>query len=192
MKEKTAKYLTFEFNVKTLATEGMLLAAFVVLDIYSLKIGEGLKFNFAFLPVAISGALFGPLWTCLLGVSGDLIGCIFTGQAPFWQLTLTAGLQGLLYGVLLFGKSGKALSAFSAIAKAADTVFISLLINTNILISYGLVSSTLPGWYTRIGKAAIELPVYAIFLAVLMPRITEIYGKIIKNKGSKSNEIRLF
>jgi ECF transporter S component (folate family) len=192
MKDKILKYLTFQFDVKTLAVEGMMLAAFVVLDIYSLKIGEGLKFNFAFLPIAVSGALFGPLWTCLLGVAGDLIGCIFTGQAPFWQLTLTAGLQGLLYGVLLFEKHGKKLSVFSAISKLADTLIISLLINTNILITYGLVSGTSAGWVTRITKAAIEFPVYAIFLAVLMPKIVEIYGKIIKEKGSKSNEIRLF
>jgi ECF transporter S component (folate family) len=179
MKNLIKKYLTFEFDVKILATEGMLLAAFVVLDIYSLKIGEGLKFNFAFLPVAISGALFGPLWTMLLGVGGDLIGCVFTGQAPFWQLTITAGLQGLLYGLMLYGKSGRKLSVFSAAAKVCDTVIISLLINTNILIYYGLVSGTAAGWVTRIGKAAVELPIYAVFLFVLMPRITEIYGRVI-------------
>jgi ECF transporter S component (folate family) len=185
MKKFLKNYLTFRFDVKTLATEGMLLAAFVVLDIYSLKIGEGLKFNFAFLPVAVSGALFGPLWTMLLGVCGDLIGCIFTGQAPFWQLTLTAGLQGLLYGILLFNKSGKKLSIFSAAAKLCDTVIISLLINTNILIYYGLVSGTAAGGATRIGKAAVELPVYAVFLFVLMPRIIEIYGRVI-HKTEKS------
>jgi ECF transporter S component (folate family) len=191
MKQIFKKYLTFRFDTKTLACEGMLLAAFVVLDYFSLPVGTGLKFNFAFLPIAISGALFGPLPTCLMGVAGDLIVCIIKGDAPFWQLTLTAGLQGLLYGVLLYGKTGKKLSAFSAIAKLADTIIISLLLNTNILIVYGFVSGTSAGWATRLIKAAIEFPVYAVFLAVLMPKITQISGKII-NKGSKTNEIRLF
>jgi ECF transporter S component (folate family) len=191
MKKIFKKYLSFQFDVKTLACEGMLLAAFVVLDFFSLKIGTGLKFNFAFLPVAISGALFGPLWTCLMGVAGDLIVCIIKGDAPFWQLTITAGLQGLLYGVLLFEKTGKKLAVFSVIAKLADTLFISLFLNTTILISYGYVSGTSAGWATRIAKAAIEFPVYALFLAVLMPKIIEIGGRIIKYKGSKSNEIRL-
>jgi ECF transporter S component (folate family) len=185
MKNFIKNYLTFHFDVKTLATEGMLLAAFVVLDIYSLKIGEGMKFNFAFLPIAVSGALFGPVWTMLLGISGDLIGCIFTGQAPFWQLTITAGLQGILYGILLFGKSGRKLSVFSAAAKLCDTVIISLLINTNILIYYGLVSGTAAGWAARIGKAAIELPVYAVFLFVLMPRVTEIYERVLHKTEQK-------
>jgi ECF transporter S component (folate family) len=178
------KFFTFRFDAKTLATEGMLLAAFVVLDYFSLKIGDGLKFNFAFLPIAVSAALIGPLWTCLLGVCGDLLGCILTGGAPIWQLTVTAGLQGILYGVLLYTKTGKKLSVYSVISKFLDTAVISLLLNTNILISYGYVSATVAGWYTRIGKAAIEFPVYALFLAVLMPKIIQIYDKTIIKKGS--------
>jgi ECF transporter S component (folate family) len=183
MKQIFKKYLSFQFDVKTLACEGMLLAAFVVLDFFSIEIGTSLKFNLAFFPVAISGALFGPLWTALMGVAGDLIVCIIKGTPPFWELTLVAGLQGLLYGALLFEKSGKKLSIFSVITKLVDTIFISLLINTNILIHYGYASGTSAGWATRITKAAIEFPVYAVFLAVLMPRIVEIYGKIkIKRK----------
>jgi ECF transporter S component (folate family) len=191
MKEIFKKYLTFQFDVKTLACEGMLLALFVVLDFYSIEIGSSLKFNLAFFPVAISGALFGPLWTALMGVAGDLIVCIIKGTPPFWELTVVAGLQGLLYGVLLFEKTGRKLSVFSVLTKLIDTIFISLLINTNILISYGYTSGTSAGWATRITKAAIEFPVYSVFLAVLMPKIALIGSRIINNKGSKSNEIRL-
>jgi ECF transporter S component (folate family) len=186
---KETRLLAFKFDVKTLVTVGMLLAIFVVLDNLSLKIGESIKVNLTFFPLAISGALFGPIWTMLMGVAGDLIGCIFTGQAPFWQLAVTSGLQGLLYGLLLFGKTGKRLSLFSVITKLIDTLIISLTLNTNILIFYGLASGTSAGWITRITKAAIEFPVYALFLAVLMPRIVEIYGKLIKIQYFKEEKL---
>jgi ECF transporter S component (folate family) len=182
MKNIFRKYLTFQFDVRTLACEGMLLAACVVLDFFSIEIGTSLKFNLLFFPVAISGALFGPLWTCLMGVAGDLIVCIIKGNAPFWELTVVAGAQGLLYGALLFEKTGIKLSIFSVLAKLFDTIVLSLLINTHILISYGYASGTSAGWAARISKAAIEFPVYAIFLALLMPKVIEIYGKIASKR----------
>jgi ECF transporter S component (folate family) len=173
---------TFKFDIKTLVTVAMLLAAFVVLDYFSISVGQGIKFNFGFFPIAICGTLFGPLWTLLLGVAGDLIGCIVSGNAPLWQLTITAGLQGLIYGFLLYKSSGKKLILGAIIARVADTVIISLFLNTQILISVGFVSNTAAGQMTRLIKAAAELPLYLVILVTLLPAVTDIYGKISHRK----------
>jgi ECF transporter S component (folate family) len=179
MKETFKNYLSFKFNVRTLVTVGMLIAAFVVLDYFSLKIGDGIKFNFGFFAVALCGTLFGPIWTMLLGIAGDLIGCIVSGNPPLWQLTVTAGLQGLIYGLLLFKTSGKRLIIGAVTARLLDTAVISLWLNTQILISVGYVSNSTAGYISRLVKAGIELPLYLAILIFILPRVTEIYSRVV-------------
>ncbi|MDR0947785.1 MAG: folate family ECF transporter S component [Ruminococcus sp.] len=183
-KNSFGDYFRLKFTVKTLVTAAMLLAAFVVLDYFSLKIGDGIKFNFGFFPVALCGALFGPVWTMLLGVAGDLIGCIVSGNAPLWQLTLTAGLQGLIYAILLYKQTGKRLIIGAVIARLLDTAVISLWLNTQILISVGFVSNTAAGYTTRLIKAGIELPLYLVILIFVLPRVIDVYNRVVlRNKS---------
>jgi ECF transporter S component (folate family) len=172
------KYFSFKFDVKSLVTLGMLLAAFVVLDLITVKIGEGFKFNVAFLVVAVSGALFGPLPTALLCVAGDLIGCIIGGQAPIWQLTCTAALTGLIYGFFLYGRTGKNLALFSIFSRIADSIIITIGLNTLVLMSVGFLSPTFAGFLSRAAKALIEMPIYSAVLVLLLPQIVKLYQKI--------------
>jgi ECF transporter S component (folate family) len=180
MAEKNLKrFIEFKFTIQNLVTLGMLLATFIVLDYMTIKVGEGFKFNLSFIAVAISGALYGPLPTALLCVCGDLFGCILTGGgAPIWQLTVTAGLTGLIYGFLLFGRTGKNLAIFAVIARAADSVIITIMLNTGVLMWVGFLSPTLPAFLSRLAKAAIELPVYSVLLAFLLPQIVILHHKI--------------
>jgi ECF transporter S component (folate family) len=173
------RFFRFKFTIQNLVTLGMLLATFIVLDYMTIKVGEGFKFNLSFIAVAISGALYGPLPTALLCVCGDLFGVILTGGgAPIWQLTVTAGLTGLIYGFLLFGRTGKNLAVFAVIARAADSIIITILLNTGALMWVGFLSPTLPAFLSRLAKAAIELPVYSVLLALLLPQIVILHHKI--------------
>jgi ECF transporter S component (folate family) len=180
------KYFTFRFDLKSLVTLGMLLAAFVVLDLITIKIGEGFKFNVAFIPVAVSGALFGPLPTALLCVAGDLIGCIIGGQAPMWQLTLTAGLTGIIYGFTLYSRTGKNLAVFAIIARVLDSIIITVCLNTLVLMAVGFVSPTLAGFLSRAAKALIEMPIYSAVLALLLPQIVALYKVISRGVHVKT------
>jgi ECF transporter S component (folate family) len=173
------RLLTFRFDLKSLVTLGMLLAAFVVLDVYfNVKIGDGFKFNLSFIPAATAGALFGPLPAALLCVCGDLIGCVLTGGSPIWQLTVTAGLTGLIYGMLLFARTGKSLVIFAIIARVTDSIIITACLNTAILMSVGFVSPTAAGFTARLLKAVIEMPIYSALLVLLLPRIVTLYNRI--------------
>jgi ECF transporter S component (folate family) len=156
----------------------MLLATFIVLDYMTIRIGTGLKFNLAFFAVAIAGALYGPIPTALLCVAGDILVCILGGEAPLWQLTATAALTGLIYGFFLYERQGKNLAIFSIFARLADSIIITIGLNTLVLMSAGFLSPTLPAFITRLTKALIEIPVYSIVLAVLLPQIVLLHHKI--------------
>ena len=61
------------------------------------------RINFEFLPIALGGAVFGPLWNGLVCVAADIISfLIVPGQGAFMPgFTLSALLKGLAYGFFL-------------------------------------------------------------------------------------------
>ncbi len=99
MKQKT--------TIRTLTTCAMLVAIEVVLSRF-LSIPTPIdKIGFDFAPMALAGMLFGPFWGCLVGLTADFIGAIcFPIGAYFFGFTLTAGLSGLTYGLLLHKEEG--------------------------------------------------------------------------------------
>ncbi len=165
-------------NVRCITVTGILIAAFVVLDMCSFRIGDFIKINLAFTAVASVGMLFGPVPAMMAGVAGDLIGCIFSGQAPLLPLTVTAALEGLLYGVCLYKKDGARLVIFSVVSRLLDSAVISLILNTAILMWAGFMSQTLQQLYIRYGKTAAELVLFIPIMIVFMPAVKIIYGKI--------------
>ncbi len=170
-------------NVRCLTVTGILVAAFVVLDMCSFKIGDFIKINLAFTAVASVGMLFGPVPAMLAGVAGDLIGCIFSGQAPLPLLICTAALEGLLYGVCLYKKDGARLVIFSIVSRLLDSAVISLVLNTAILMSAGFMSRTSEQLYIRYGKTATELIFFIPLMIAVMPSVKAAYGKVVKHKS---------
>ncbi len=63
------------------------------------------RIGFTFLPVALSAIMFGPLFSGIGAALADIMGMImFPAGAYFPGFTLTAFLNGVIYGVLLYKK----------------------------------------------------------------------------------------
>lgn len=169
-------------NVRCLAVTGILVAVFIVLDMCSIKIGDFIKINFAFIALASVGMLFGPVPAALAALAGDLIGCILGGQAPVPLLSCTATLEGLLYGVFLYKKEGMKLVIMSIIARVADSAIISLLLNTPILMYYGFMTRTTAQLYVRYGKIATELIFFIPLIIAAMPVVKNVFNRVVKHK----------
>ena len=169
-------------NVRCLTTSGILVAVYIVLDMFSLRIGESVKINFDFIATAVIGMLFGPVPAILAAVAGDFVGCIITGTTPLPLLSLLEVLKGLLYGTMLYKKSGVKLVTFSIIARVIDSAVICLVLNTAILMYYGFLSRTSQQLYLRYGKLATELIFFIPLMIVMMPVIRETFEKISKRK----------
>ena len=170
-------------NIRCLTITGILVAIFIILDMFSIRIGDFIKVNFAFTALASVGMLFGPVPAMLAALAGDLIGCILGGQAPLPLLSCTAVLEGLLYGVMLYKQIGVKLVTKSVIARIVDSAVISLVLNTAILQYYGFMSTTAEQFYIRCGKIATELIVFIPLMVVIMPAVAAIYNKVAKRKS---------
>ena len=166
-------------SVKCITTVGVFIALFVVLDGFgSIRIGEFLKINFAFLALAVIGMLFGPAVGFLSGFACDLVGYLINPVGGFivW-LTLITALEGMIYGLVLYTlKPEKTLKQILRIAAARGIVVVicNLLLNTIALYSYGFLGKDGQGFFavlwTRVISNGIALPVGIVMLvAVLIP-----------------------
>lgn len=114
-------------GIVTLVSCGMLLALEVVLGMFTLNASPILKIGFSFLPVAVTGMLFGPVAAGSVGALGDIISCIIHPMGPYFPgFTVDAFLSGFLYGVFLYKKRITLIR--SVLTQTLNTVLISLLL----------------------------------------------------------------
>ncbi len=166
-------------SVKCIATTGLFIALFVILDVSSIRIGAGLKINIAFIAIAVIGMLYGPIPAALAAFGGDIVGCILAGDAPIVPLMLTAITGGLVYGFLLYKKENtKKLVISCIISRLIDSFVLNLVVNTAILLQFGFLSRTAEAMYIRLGSIAVQFAIYSVIMAVFMPTIKTIYGRL--------------
>lgn len=92
-------------NTKVMVTCALLVALQVILARFLSINTTFVVVNFSFLAVALSGILFGPLWSLAVGAVSDVVGAtLFPFGAFFPGFTVTAGLVGLIYGLFLHQK----------------------------------------------------------------------------------------
>lgn len=93
-------------DVKKLAVMSLLIAMEVVLSRFLSVTTPIVKISFSFLPIALSGALYGPVYAGIGAAAADILGMLlFPAGAFFPGFTLTAFLTGIVYGVCLHGQS---------------------------------------------------------------------------------------
>ena len=97
-------------NVRALAAIAMLLALRIVLGMFANAtlpcFGNTVKLSAAFIPIAVTGALFGPVPAGLVGALGDVLSFIIapTGGSYFPGFTISGLLTGMIYGFVLYGE----------------------------------------------------------------------------------------
>lgn len=88
----------------------MLLALRVVLGIFANTtlplFGNAVKISASFLPIALTGALFGPFPAAIVGALGDILSYVLmpSGGSFFPGFTVSGLLTGLIYGFALYKK----------------------------------------------------------------------------------------
>ncbi|MCR5120891.1 MAG: folate family ECF transporter S component [Ruminococcus sp.] len=184
---KSAKELT---NPVNLVKVGMLIAISMVLEMFSIDL-TFVKINFAFLAIAVIGMLFGPTVGFVAGLACDIVGFIAHPSGAFIPVyTLVAGLQGLIYGIVLYSKQdgqwvasddagerksvkGLDVTLFirAVIARLLDVVIINLVINTSLNLHFGYIhaDSYSAAIVARVAKNVIELAADIPLLFALLP-----------------------
>lgn len=86
------------------------------------------KIGFSFVPIALCGMLYGWKWGTVCAGLGDLINCVLGPYGWYPPLTLSACLNGFLFGLFLKGRSDSLPAIFAAVS--LFQICISLLLNT--------------------------------------------------------------
>ncbi len=103
---KALKNSFFELkNLRSLVILAMLLALCVVLGTVAniTMFGNAVKLNFTGLPMAIAGALYGPVASLLVGALADIIAIMLVPNGSFFPgITLCAAMTAATYGFFLY------------------------------------------------------------------------------------------
>ena len=155
---------TSPLNLQLLVRVAVFIAMDVLLMNYLGIHTQFFKIGFSFVPIALCGMLYGAKWGTVCAGVGDLLNCFLGPYGWYPPLTLSACLNGFLYGALLKGRS----DSLPAIV-AAVCLFqfgISLLLNTWFL--YMLYSTPyMELLLARIPQVLVMLPVQIIVLRMI-------------------------
>lgn len=103
-------------NTKSFVFMGLLIALDIVLTRFLSIQTPILRIGFGFIPVALAGIMFGPIWGGVTAALGDIIGMlIFPQGAYFPGFTLSAFISGAVYGLFLHKKSKSILNISIAV-----------------------------------------------------------------------------
>lgn len=160
-------------KVRVLAGAAMLLALSVIIDTFTIRISDALRIGFSFLPLALTGYLYGPVVGAISGVAGDFIKYfLFSYGEPFFPgFTLNALFSGFLYGFILYRHRvtvGRTLCAKICAALLINIILTPLWLS----IMYGKAF-----WFyltMRIGSNLIKLPIDTVMLLFLLKLVERI------------------
>ncbi|MBE5781859.1 MAG: folate family ECF transporter S component [Clostridiales bacterium] len=155
-------------KAKELTMLAMLTALNVVMaEILKFRIIPGtLELSFGFIPIAITGMLFGPIASITVAVIADVIGAaIFSGGSFYLGYTLSALCTGLFYGLLLHKEPMKLWRILLAQALVSIICYAGLNTLWAYLMGYGKATGYI---ITRLVVNVVAYPIYTFVLYLLL------------------------
>lgn len=170
------------FNTRNLVLAGLLVAASLILTRFFgfIAFGGSVRISLGGVPIALAGALLGPVFGGAVGFCADIVGATLFPQGAFFPgFTLTAILSGVIPGLFLYGR--KYTWARIGISQGVSSVICSLLLNTlwlTILLQKGFLV-LLP---TRIVAAVITTIIEIMLMFILLKALD---GKLTTGNSRK-------
>ena len=117
-------------ETRVLCLSAIMAAVFIVLYAFKLQLAPELRITFTFLPLALAGWLLGPVPAMLVGLVGDLIGCMLFPAGPYFPgFTLTQVLSGLIFGLFLYRKGAERIFFPVLLSKISISIFLNVFLN---------------------------------------------------------------
>ena len=165
-------------NIKTLTTAAIFAAIAILLGFFKIPISAILEIRFASIPIALAGALLGPIPGVVVGIIADVGGYLAKPTGPFFPLfTISNCIISLIFTFFLYKKKFSILSV--ALAQISVTLIVGICLNTLWLsILYGM--PFFPSLLTRTPKEIITCIINIIIISLLLPRlqaIPSVYGE---------------
>ncbi len=148
-----------KYSTRDLSLMAMLTAITAVLAIYgTFRLGNSVKIPTKFIPVAVVGALFGPLAAGIVAALGDVLNALLMPVGPWIpQLTVVEFICGFLYGLFLYKKTFKGKGyILRVIVCVLCLMAVDMFLTTPILAMYGIVPSFKAGFIVRLPAGIIK------------------------------------
>jgi ECF transporter S component (folate family) len=179
-------------SIRCLTVTGVLIALFVVLDAYAIiRINQSLKITFSFIPLAVTGMLYGPVVCMLAAIPCDILGVVLGGGGFLPLFTLVCVIQGFVYGVLLYKFEVKKSFWENTRLLIAQTVVIfgvNLVLNTSVLYYYGIIGGGDETLYSLIALRVVKnltlYPIEAALLYLTLVPVRVAYTKVFGRVGT--------
>lgn len=138
-----------------------------------------IRVSFGFLPLALCGMLFGPLYGGICGAIADILGMlVFPKGAYFPGFTLSTALSGVVYGIFLYKRPKSMINIILVVL--IITIFINLGLNTiwlSMITGKAVYAIIVP----RIIKNLIEIPVKVPLIYMFWKAIGHYMDKSFRN-----------
>ena len=116
-----------QVDTRRLVHIGLMIALQIIFTRFlSIEYGQILRISFAFLPMAIVGIVYGPVYGGISATVANLLGAVLRGITPFPGFVLSAFLSGAIYGLLLYKKPKRLWRVCCAVALICGFVNIGL------------------------------------------------------------------
>ena len=117
----------FQKRLFTSVRAMVLMAMFIALSVVFgkflvIRIGTSYQISFENLTVILSGIMFGPLAGFVVGVTADLLGGLMKGYSIIPLITVAAGANGLIAGVLKYVVKGRSYPKILTITLVAHMI----------------------------------------------------------------------
>ena len=168
---KPPKLTTFDWVLMAL-----LIALNIVLERIVGVVGIESSYGISFVVIVFAAAHYGPLGAVIVSCLGDFLGSFFTG-VPNPAFTLTAAVQGVIYGIALYENRGGYNWKKAFLAILPSQIICSLFMNSFFISFFytGLDVFWQKLLYVRLPQALISTPLQLIitqlFMKTVYPRI---------------------
>lgn len=167
-------------DIRILVFIGLFISMDVILTRFLAFQTPIIRVSFGFLPIALSGIMFGPVVGGVTAMISDIIGMIIAPRGPYFPgFTVSAFLTGAIYGLFLHKKERSVIRVLLAVL--VITVFVDSFLNTIWLMIMGLgnVGIILP----RVFKNLIMVPVQTVMISLGWRYLGSFIEKVNMQKG---------
>lgn len=152
--------------LRTLCQVAMLVALEIVLDRFCSITTPVTRIGFAFIPMALCGMLFGPVWAGAAYAVADLLGAALFSYAVFPGITIARIVAGVLYGLLLHRENLKFFPHI-VLAALADQIVCTLAL-MSLVLSFSTGTPFFKLLITRLPQAGIMFVMELILFPALL------------------------
>lgn len=176
-----------KISTRQLVFLALLVTMNVVLQgpLFKFDFGGIVQVGWSFIPSALTGVVFGPLYGFVSGALADVISFfVFPSGYPFFVgYTLSSALGPMIYGLFLYGKKITLVRIFASVLFI--TIFINLGLGT-LWVSMLQGKAFLALLPIRLAKNALSLFLNTVILSSILasPFVTQLIKKYATKKGN--------